>query len=254
MKGEGDTKLAGIDGPSSPIARMGRWLPLLLIVVFIVSFFSLGLHRYLTFQALADNSEWLHRAVSRLGFLAAVVFIVIYAFLVAVSVPVGAILTLTGGYLFGTWLGGLYSLIAATTGATIIFLIARTSLGVLLRRRAGPFLRKAEAGFQENAASYLLVLRLVPILPFWVVNLVPAFLGVPLRTFIACSVLGMVPATFIYAGLGEGVGAVIAMGQSPDLKIIFQLRVLGPLLALALFALIPVAYKRLKRGQPRAEP
>lgn len=228
-----------------------RWLPLLGLVAAIVAFFALGLGRYFTFQALAEHREWLVGGVARLGIVAALLFILVYAAIIALSVPGGAFLTVTAGFLFGTWLGGLYALIGATCGATIVFLIARTSFGEPLRRRAGPFLRKLEAGFRANAASYLLVLRLVPLFPFWLVNLVPAFLGVPLRTYVIASAIGMAPATFVYAGLGEGVGAIIEQGQTPDLHIIFQPRVLLPLLALAVLALVPVIYRKLRREPAR---
>lgn len=230
---------------------LGRWVPLLVLVAAIIAFFALGLGRYFTFEALAEHREWLLAEVARLGVVAALVFILIYTAIIALSVPGGAFLTVTAGFLFGTWLGGLYALIGATGGATIVFLIARTSFGEPLRRRAGPFLRKLEAGFREDAASYLLVLRLVPLFPFWLVNLVPAFLGVPLRTYVIFSCIGMAPATFVYAGLGAGVGAIIEAGQTPDLRVIFQPRVLLPLVALAILALVPVVYKKLRREPAR---
>lgn len=228
---------------------MRRWLPLILLLLAIAAGAALGLHRYLTIEALAKHRDWLLTEVTRLGPIAALAFILVYAAVVALSIPGATVLTVTAGFLFGTWLGGLYALLAATAGSAIVFLIARTSLGGALERRAGPFLRNVEAGFRENAASYLLVLRLIPLFPFWLVNLVPAFFGVPLRTFVLASFVGMAPATFVYASLGDGLGAIIAAGQSPDLGIIFQWRVLGPLLALAVLALLPVVYKRLKRSR-----
>jgi uncharacterized membrane protein YdjX (TVP38/TMEM64 family) len=187
--------------------------------------------------------------VARLGFLGAIGFIAAYAGIVALSVPGGAFLTVTAGFLFGTWLGGLYALIGATLGATVVFLVARTSLGEVLRRRAGPFLKKVEAGFRDNAANYLLVLRLVPLFPFWLVNLVPAFLGVPVRTFVIASFFGMAPGTFVYASLGEGLSTILEHGGMPDLHIIFQARVLGPLIGLALLACVPVAYRQYRSSQ-----
>jgi uncharacterized membrane protein YdjX (TVP38/TMEM64 family) len=231
-----------------------RFLPLAVLVAAVVAFFALGLGRYLTFQALAEHREWLLAEVARLGFAAPLAFMAIYTTVIALSVPGGAFLTVTAGFLFGTWFGGLYAVIAATCGATVIFLIARTSFGEPLRRRAGPFLRKLEAGFQENAASYLLVLRLVPAFPFWLVNLVPAFLGVSVRTYVVFSFIGMAPATFVYASLGEGLGAIIEAGQSPDLGIIFQWRVLGPLIALAALASLPVIYRWYKARRRMSSP
>jgi uncharacterized membrane protein YdjX (TVP38/TMEM64 family) len=238
-----------IDEVQGRRGALRRWLPLILVVAALAAFFALGLQRYLSFEALAEHREWLLAQVARLGMLAPLVFIALYAAMVAVSIPVGAIVTLAGGFLFGTWLGGFYSLIAATLGASIIFLIARTSFGELLRRRAGPSLRKVEAGFQQNAASYLLILRLVPLFPFWFVNLVPAFFGMNLRTFAVVSLFGMAPGSFVYSSLGAGVGAIIDAGKTPDLAIILRWPVLGPLVALAVLAFVPVVYKWLKARQ-----
>jgi uncharacterized membrane protein YdjX (TVP38/TMEM64 family) len=224
-------------------ARLRRLLPLLVLAAAIAGFFASGLGRYLSFAALAEHREWLLGAVARAGVLAPLAFIAVYTAIAALSVPGGLFLTVASGFLFGTWLGGLCSLIGATLGASIIFLIARSSLGDALRRRAGPFLRRVEAGFRENGASYLLVLRLVPIFPFWLVNLVPAFFGVRLRTFVLCSLFGMAPGCFVYSSVGAGAGAVIERGQTPDLHIIFQPRLLLPLIALAVLSLLPVFYK-----------
>jgi uncharacterized membrane protein YdjX (TVP38/TMEM64 family) len=162
--------------------------------------------------------------------------------------------TIFGGFLFstvvdgipGTILAAAIVVIGATVGATALFLAARTGLGEPLRARAGPNLRRMEAGFRENAMSYLLVLRLVPLFPFWLVNLVPAFLGVPLRTYVIGTFFGIMPGTFVYASVGSGLGAILEAGESPDLGIIFKAEILIPLLGLALLALIPVIYKRIK--------
>lgn len=232
-------------------ARLRRLLPLLVLAAAIAGFLASGLGRYLSFAALSEHRDWLLGAVARAGALAPLAFIALYALVAALSVPGGLFLTLTGGFLFGTWLGGICTLIGATIGATIIFLIARSSLGDPLRRRAGPFLRRVEAGFQENGASYLLVLRLVPLFPFWLVNLVPAFFGVGLRTYVLCSFFGMAPASFVYASVGAGAGALIEQGKAPDLPV----RLLLPLLGLALLSLLPVLYKwHQARRRPRTLP
>lgn len=222
-------------------------MPLALLLVAGIVFVVAGGHRYLTFAALADNRQRLCDLAARLGFVAALLYIAAYAALVALSVPGGAVLTIAGGFLFGTWIGGACAVIGATFGATGVFLAARAGLGGLARR-AGPFFGKLEAEFRADAFNYLLVLRLVPLFPFWLVNLVPALAGVGLPTYLAATLLGIVPATFVYAGLGNGLGNVV---DQPDLAIVFRLSVLLPILGLAVLALVPVWYRRRRRRQSR---
>jgi uncharacterized membrane protein YdjX (TVP38/TMEM64 family) len=136
--------------------------------------------------------------------------------------------------------------VSATLGATIVFLAARTSLGAALAAKAGPFLKKTERGFRENALSYLLVLRLVPLFPFWLVNIVPALFGVPLRTYVIGTFLGIIPGSVVYTLLGSNLGAVLDAGGRPQLGIIFEPRMLLALLGLAILALVPVLYKKLQ--------
>lgn len=223
-----------------------RWLPLAILVAGLVLFFALGGQRYVSFQTLHEHHEELHHFVATNGLAAGLFFVLAYVLVTAFSLPGGAVMTVFGGYVFGPYLATGYIVIAATAGATILFLVARSTLGAALRERAGPFLKKMEAGFRENALSYLLVLRLVPLFPFWLVNLVPAFLGVPLRTFVIATLIGIIPGTFVYASLGGGVGALLDTGGEPDLGLIFHANILLPLVGLALLALLPVVYKRLK--------
>ena len=223
-----------------------RWLPLAVLVAGLVLFFALGGQRYLSFATLHQHHEELHHFVAANGLAAGLCFVLAYALITAFSLPGGAVMTVFGGYVFGPYLATGYVVIGATAGATILFLVARSTLGAVLRARAGPFLQKMETGFRENALSYLLVLRLVPLFPFWLVNLVPAFLGVPLRTYVIGTLLGIIPGTFVYASLGGGVGKVLDTGREPQLDIIFHANVLLPITLLALLALLPVVYKRLK--------
>jgi uncharacterized membrane protein YdjX (TVP38/TMEM64 family) len=207
---------------------------------------------YLSFSALARNREWLVGQVEALGFGAAIVFMLVYAVSTALSLPTGLLLSTLGGFLFGTAWGGLYILVGATLGATTIFLAAKTVLGNLLRARAGRFLQKLEAGFRQDALSYMLVLRLVPLFPFWLVNLAPAFLGVRTSTFIIGTFVGIIPGVFVYASVGTGLGAILESGGTPDGSAILQPRILLPIIGLAVLALIPVVYKRLRRQSPRS--
>lgn len=229
------------------------------VAAVLVAVYASGLHRYLSLDQLALHYDTLRAWAERHPVLAPLMFGAVYAAAIAVSVPGALVLTLTAGFLFGTWIGGLVAVIAATLGATAIFLIARTSLGEPLRRRAtGAGFQRMQEGFQADALSYLMVLRLLPLFPFWLVNLVPAFLGVPLRTFVLATAVGMLPGTLVYASLGNGVGVLLAMGEEPDLGIIFRPAIFGPLLGLAALALLPVLYKRWKArtaaSLPSSEP
>src|ERR1700730_16382760 len=212
-----------------------RLVPLGILVAAGVAF---GSH-YLTFGALAENRDWLAGLVARWGPFAPLLYVAVYAILVALSVPVGAVLTIAGGYLLGTWLGALSAVVGATLGANGIFLAARAGFGGPAQR-AGPFVGKLEGGFRADAFNYLLVLRLVPIFPFWLVNLVPALVGVKLRTYVMATLLGIIPGTFVFAGLGNGLGDIV---EEPGLGVLLRLNVLGPIFGLAVLALIPVAYK-----------
>jgi uncharacterized membrane protein YdjX (TVP38/TMEM64 family) len=221
-------------------ASIRRLVPLGLLVAVWVAFMLAGGYRYLTLPALAEHRDWLSGLVQRWGLVAAIFYIAVYGLLVALSVPGGAILTIAGGFLFGTWLGAACAVVGATLGATGIFLAARAGLGGFARR-AGPLVSKLEAGFRADAFNYLVVLRLVPIFPFWLVNLVPALVGVKLSTYVLATALGIVPATVIFASLGNGLGTVV---DEPDLGIALRPSVLLPIVGLALLALVPVGYRK----------
>ena len=223
-----------------------RFLPIFLLVAGLGIFFALGLHRYASFSTLAGQRTALLEWVARLGALAPVVYIGAYIAVVAFSLPGATILTLAGGFVFGALWGGIYAVIGATIGATVVFLAAKTAFGDALRARAGSAVDRMEEGFRRDALSYLLVLRLIPIFPFFLVNLVPAFLGVKLATYVMATFFGIMPGAFVYASVGAGLGAVFDAGGEPDLGIIFSAPVLAPLVGLAVLALAPVAYRRLR--------
>jgi uncharacterized membrane protein YdjX (TVP38/TMEM64 family) len=232
------------------MAQLKRFLPLAIMLLAIVAAFALGLDDYLSLDRLERHHAQLLELVERHPLSAPLAFMLIYAAAVALSIPGGALLTMAGGFLFGVVAGTCYVVIAATIGATIVFLIARTALGDSLRRRTGPGLRRMEAGFRENALNYLLFLRLIPVFPFWLVNLVPAFLGVPLATYVAATLVGIIPGSLVYASVGNGLGAVFESGGTPDLGIIFEPEIILPIIGLAVLAILPVAYKKIRARQP----
>ncbi|MDF2097492.1 TVP38/TMEM64 family protein [Aquibaculum arenosum] len=228
--------------------RVARWLPLLgLFGLGLALWWGLGLGDFVTPHALEARRTQLLDLVEAYGLLAGLLFVAVYALATAVSLPLGALLTLLGGFLFGPWAGTAYAVTGATLGAIAIFLAARTALGTAWRARVGGTLERMRAGFRRDAFSYLLVLRLIPLFPFWLVNLVPAFLGVPLRIYVAATAIGIIPGTFVYASVGNGLGAVVEAGEATELGLLLRPAVLLPLLGLALIALLPVAYRLWKK-------
>ena len=228
-----------------------RFLPILILIAGLVAFFAFGGHRYVGFDTLEKHREALMALVAEHGFAAVLGFIVIYAVMVAFSIPGALVMTVTSGFLFGTLGGAACSVVGATLGSIALFLAARTAIGGLLRDKAGPALAKMKAGFQEDALSYLLVLRLIPIFPFFIVNLVPAFLGVTLRVFAIATFIGIIPGSFVYATVGAGLGSIFDSGEEFSAGSILTPEIVTALIGLAVLAMLPVAYKkfRAKRGR-----
>jgi len=231
---------------SAPRFTIRRILPLAVMAAAITAFFVAGLDEYVTFDALRDNRAVLTGFVTEQGILAVLLFMAIYATSTALSLPGGAVMSIAGGFLFGTVGGTAYVVIGATAGAIVVFLIAKTALGDALRAKAGPALRRMEAGFQENALSYLLVLRLVPLFPFFVVNIVPAFLGVPLRIYAIATFVGIIPGAFVFASVGAGLGSIFDSMVEFSPSSVVTPEVITALVGLALLSLLPVVYKKIK--------
>ncbi len=226
-----------------------RLLPILAILAGMIPFFAFGMDDYLTFATLAHRRDDLFAWRDAHYGLTALIFVAAYATMVTLSVPGSVWLTIAGGFLFGTVASTLLVVCSASLGSVAIFLTARYALGEYLRARAGPTIRRMEAGFRQDAFSYLLFLRLIPLFPFWLVNLVPAFLGVPLRTYVLATVIGIIPGSFVYSSIGNGLGSVFDVDQVPNLDIVFEPAILLPLIGLAALSLLPIAYKRYKQGK-----
>lgn len=234
-------------GPAGQPFAFRRLLPLVVLVAGLLAFLALGGHRYISFDVIEEHREELLSLVAEHAVAAALGFIAVYAVMAAFSIPGALVMTVASGFLFGTLPGAAYSVIGATLGAIALFLAARTAIGDLLRDRAGPALAKMQAGFQQNALNYLLVLRLIPLFPFWLVNLVPALLGVSLRVFVLGTVIGIIPGSLVYASVGNGLGAIFEAGETASIKdAIFEPQVLLPIVGLIALSLLPVIYKKLK--------
>jgi uncharacterized membrane protein YdjX (TVP38/TMEM64 family) len=224
-----------------------RLLPLMILAVLFGGFFALDLGRFVSFDALRENRAHLQDFVTQHAILAVLIYMVMYAAMVSASLPGATVFTVAGGFLFGSVLATLYTVVAATVGATVIFLVAKTALGDVLREKAGKRLEKLLSGFRQDAFNYLLVLRLVPIFPFFLVNVAPAFAGVPLRVYVLATFLGIIPGTFVYAQVGTGLGSLFDSGQTFTLGGVLTPEIIIALVGLAVLSVIPVVYKRVGR-------
>jgi uncharacterized membrane protein YdjX (TVP38/TMEM64 family) len=229
------------------------WAPLAVLIAGLGLAWATGLTDYLSLDALQRNRARLEAYRDAHPWLTLLGYMGIYVVVVVFSIPGALIMTLTGGMLFGGWAGGAAAVAAASIGATIIFLVARTSIGAALRARAGPMISKIISGFEANAASYLLTLRLIPGVPFFAVNLAAGLVRMRVLTYVLITVVGIAPASFIYASIGASLVAVFARGGKPDLGVIFEPHVFGPLLGLAALSLLPVLYHRLRPRRAAAD-
>jgi uncharacterized membrane protein YdjX (TVP38/TMEM64 family) len=225
------------------------WTKVAIVALFaggIAAFFALGGQRYLSLDAVKQNRDAL-LAFAGAHFLAALaIAFVVYAGAVALSLPGGLVLSLTMGFVFGRWVGTALVVAAATVGATLVFLAARYLFADAARRRLGALGERINAGFTEDAFSYLLFLRLVPVFPFFLVNLAPAFTSIALRTYVLATLIGIIPGTFVYVNLGQALGHIDSLQGLVSRETLLAFGLLG------LFALLPVAWKKWKSRRSRA--
>ena len=231
-----------------------KLLPLAGIVA-IAAMGAFFLRDFFTFEALAENREALLSWRDANYVLAVLVFIALYIVVVAFSLPGAAVMTLGGGFLFGLFPGALYNVLGATIGALAIFSAVKLGLGDYLHQKfladnedgKETFLEKMNKEIQESETSYLLILRLVPAIPFFLANLAPAFLGVSFRKFALTTFFGIVPGSVVYTSVGAGLGDVFAAGEAPNLSIIFEWHILGPILGLVVLAALPIIIKKFRK-------
>jgi uncharacterized membrane protein YdjX (TVP38/TMEM64 family) len=251
--------------PRTPptLALLKRSGPLVLVAAAMAVVLLKGWHHHISLETVVAQRDRFHEFVAANVALSLAAYVALYAVLVGLSLPCGLIMTVAGGLLFGWLLGALAAIAGATLGATGVFLIARSAVGDSLSRRAGPWLAKLSQGFQKDALSYMLFLRLVPAFPFWFVNIAPAVLGVPVRTFVLGTVVGIIPATFAFASAGAGLDSVILAAKTEHAACVAQkgadacpLKIFASqlltrelmlaLVLVGLVALIPVALKSWK--------
>lgn len=215
-----------------------RLWPLALLVAAAALFHAFGLQSWLSLEGLAAHRAALAGFVSERPVPAALAYVSAYVLVVAFSLPGGAVMTVAGGFLFGPWLGTALAVAGATLGASALFLAARHALADALARRAGPLLGRVRDELRRDGFWYLLAIRLIPIVPFWLANLAPALAGMPFPAYAAATLIGIVPGTAVFAGIGAGLGQILDAGGRPDLSVVFSPGVLLPLVGLAALSLL----------------
>jgi uncharacterized membrane protein YdjX (TVP38/TMEM64 family) len=225
-------------------ATLARFWPLLLLAALVAGAWASGATRLLSFEALGEHRAALDGWVAARPVLAAGAYVVAYVVVVALSLPGGVVMTLAGGLLFGAWVGTALTVVGATIGACLLFLAARSALAPLLAGRAAGLLDRIRPGLERDGFFYLLTLRLIPVVPFWLANLAPALVGMPFLPYAAATALGIIPGTAVFSGIGAGLGDILAAGGRPELGIIFSPPILLPLLGLAALSLIGAWWRR----------
>lgn len=236
--------------PTGGARTLWRYAPIAMVAAGLGIGYAMGWHRVLSLSYLAESREMLAAFVAAHYGRAAVLFFVAYALAVAFSFPAASALTILAGFLFGWLVGSALVVFAATLGATLLFLAARTAFSDILHRKLGARVARLADGFERDAFGYLLVLRLAPIFPFWIVNIAPAFFDVKLRTYVAATFVGILPGTIAYAWLGEGLDSVlVAAGQSGQditLRDLVTPEITLAFVALALVAAIPTIVRKVR--------
>ena len=222
-----------------------KMLPILIIAV-VAAVGFVALRDFFNFESLRENRDALIEFRDANYFLTSVSFVLAYVAIVAFSLPGAAVASLTGGFLFNLFPGSLYNIGAATIGASAIFLAARLGMGDYLAAKMDSStgtVKKIKQGLNENEISFLFLMRLVPAVPFFVANLLPALVGVKFRNFVFTTFFGIIPGGVVYTWVGAGLGEVFARGENPNLGIIFEWYILGPILGLCALAALPIVVR-----------
>ena len=222
-----------------------KFLPVIIILIAMITVFLFGGFDYLSFDTLRTYHETLKTSLENNKILFPFLFILVYIIATALSIPGGVFLTILAGFLFGKYFATSYVAIGATIGACILFLAAKTAIGDFFLKKAGTRLKKISEGFKKNATCYMLFLRLIPLFPFWLVNIVPAFFKIKFKTFLWTTFFGIMPGSFIFAQAGVGLQSIIEK-ESFDLKSILSFEVILSLSLLAILMLIPIIFKKIK--------
>lgn len=242
MSGSETSSKTNTPAPKRPAWQ--RFAPLVILLGLLAIVFANGWHQQLSIDTLQENQEALQSWVAENLILAVLAYMVFYALAVSISVPGALWFTIGAGFLFGTLIGTGVAVVGATFGATIIFLAARFAFADWVRQRFGKYVKKLQDGFSQDAFTYVVILRLIPALPFFGINIATALLNVPVRAYFFGTLLGVIPGAYVYATLGSKISEVAAAGEVPGFADLLTPDVIGAMIAFALLAILPWVYKR----------
>ncbi|APC92228.1 putative membrane protein [Francisella sp. MA067296] len=228
-------------------SKFYKFLPLAFLIIGIIAFFSFGGQNYLSLNELKENYQSIIAFTNSHFLLSILFFSCAYIAVVALSIPGATIMTLLGGLLFGLLLGSFVVVVAATLGASVVFFAVRTALGDFLKTKAKRSIEKMRRGFEKDVFNYLLVLRLIPIFPFFIINISAGLLGVKFRDFFWATFLGIIPGSVVYIWVGTSFAYVIQQGDEVNLGIILEPQFILPIIALAILSVVPVFIKKLNK-------
>jgi uncharacterized membrane protein YdjX (TVP38/TMEM64 family) len=243
--------------PTHPPSTSGRWrrvvrfAPVAIVACALGALVCSGALKHLSLGELRASRGLLTQGVHAHPALSILAYLGVYIAAVTLSLPAALILTLSGGFLFGPWLGGVSAAFGSTLGATAVFLISRLTVGDALERGVSPRVKALEEGIKQDAFFYLLTLRLIPVTPFWLVNVAAGLLSIRLRTYVSATLLGIFPASMIYAGIGSGLGRMFDRGAAPTLHSLITPELALPLAGLGLLSILPIVYHRLRARRAR---
>jgi uncharacterized membrane protein YdjX (TVP38/TMEM64 family) len=230
------------------LTLLRRFGPLAVIVILFVIAFASGLPEHLSLEELRARGTELQAFAHDHPVLCVLIYLAIYISSVAISLPGALILSLTGGFLFGP-LGGFAAVTGASGGSTVTYLVVRTAFGDMLRRKPDAFMAKVAEGLRKDAFNYLLTLRLIPAFPLLIVNVAAGIANIPVRTFVLASVLGMIPSSFVYAGIGAGLGHIFAQGGPVTMGTLLSPRIYIPIIGMGVLAFLPPLWRHWRKGR-----
>jgi uncharacterized membrane protein YdjX (TVP38/TMEM64 family) len=246
-----EIELTGLSPERRALRLALRFGPALLVLVAVIVVVRSGWLGRLSLEGLRDSRGTLIAFVRAHPLQSLGLYLAVYVATVGLSLPTALILTLTGGFLFGPWVGGVAAAVGCTVGAAIVFLISRLTVGDVVEARTGARVRALAEDIKKDAFFYIVTLRLIPVTPFWLTNVAAGLIAIPVATFAVATLVGILPVSLIYAGIGSGLDALFASGKALSLHALITPRIVLPLIGLAVLAVLPILYHR-RRAKARA--